>query len=133
VDDAQIAHVYEIPGDIYDPETQFNLIGVPFLEAHFGNGGGAPDDDVNSDGTRITSSGNRSKLVWDNGRNERNFTHLDSSLPELVLYQGNSYFMAFFTRMSRCYNDAVSYAFSLAFTISPTITLDTALVSDDED
>ena len=56
-DDAHIAHVHEIPGAIYDSDTQFNLIGVPFLAAHFGDGGGAPDDDVDSDGTRITSSG----------------------------------------------------------------------------
>ena len=62
VDDAQTVHVHEIPGAIYDPETQFNLIGVTFLAAHFGNGGGAPDDDVDSNGTRITSSGTRSNL-----------------------------------------------------------------------
>jgi hypothetical protein len=50
-----------------------------------------------------------------------------------VLYQGNGYLMAFCKRMHCCYNDAVSYAFLLAFTISPTITSDSALVSDDED
>ena len=94
---------------------------------------GAPNDDVDSDGTRITSSGTCSKLVWDHGQHERNFTHPDSSLPELMLYQGNGYFTAFCTRMRRCYNDAVSYAFLLDFTISPTITWDSALVSDDEE
>ena len=133
VDDAHVTHMHEIPGAIYNPETKFNLIGVPFLVEYFGNGGGAPDNNVDSDGTQITSSGTRSKLVWDNGQNERNFTHPDSSLPELVLYQGNGYFMAFCTRMCRSYNDAVSYAFSLAFTISPTINPDSALVSDDDD
>ena len=35
--------------------------------------------------------------------------------------------------MHRCYNDAVSYAFLLAFIISPSITLDSSLVSDNED
>ena len=35
--------------------------------------------------------------------------------------------------MHHCYNDAVSYAFSSAFTLSSTITSDSALVSDDED
>jgi len=126
------SYVYEIPGAIYDPETQFNLIGVPFLAAYFGDGGKAPDDDVDSDGTRITSSGTRSKLVWNNGRYEQNFTHPDSSLPELILFQGQGYFKAFCTRICRSYNDAVSYAFSSAFTIAPT-TPDSALVSDDDD
>ena len=107
--------------------------GVPFLAAYFDDGGGAPDDDVDSDGTRITSSGTCSKLVWDHGQHEHNFTHPDSSLPELMLYQGNGYFTTFCTRMCCCYNDAVSYAFLSAFTISLTITLDSALVSDDED
>ena len=133
VDDTGLLHVHEIPGAIYDPETQFNLIGVPFLAAYFGNGGKAPDDDVDSDGTQITSSRTCSKLVWDNGRYECNFTHPDSSLPELMLFQGNGYFMDFCTRMLHSYNDAVSYAFLSAFTISPTINLDPALVSDDED
>ncbi len=132
MDDAQHSHVHEIPGAIYDPETKFNLIGVPFLAAYFGDGGKSPDDDVDSDGTQITSSGTCSKLVWDNGRYERNFTHHDSSLPVLMLFQGHGYFKAFCTRMRRSYNDAVSYAFSSAFTIAPT-TPDSALVSDDED
>jgi hypothetical protein len=35
--------------------------------------------------------------------------------------------------MHCCYNNAVSYAFSLAFTISLSITLDSSLISDDED
>ena len=107
VNDARIAHVCEIPGAIYDPETKFNLIGVPFLAAYFGDGGEAPNDDVDSDRTRITSSGTRLKLVWDNGRNERNFTHPDSSLPDLVLYQGNVYFMAFC--MFRCCVSSLGY------------------------
>ena len=33
VDDARQSHVHEIPGAIYDLETKFNLIGVPFLAA----------------------------------------------------------------------------------------------------
>ena len=37
VDDTGLLHVHEIPGAIYDPETQFNLIGVPFLAAYYGN------------------------------------------------------------------------------------------------
>jgi hypothetical protein len=120
VDDSNATHVYEIPEAIYDPQTQFNLIGIPFLAATNCSAG----DDVDADGTTIKSSGCRSKFVWNHGRNVRNFTHGESALPELVLYQGHGYFSAFCT---------VAFTFSSAFSISPDRTEDPAVVSDDED
>ena len=63
----------------------------------------------------------------------RNFTHGESTLPKLVLYQGNGYYSAFCTRVQQQYNDAVAFAFSSAFSILPDGTDDPALVSDDED
>jgi len=63
----------------------------------------------------------------------RNFTHGESTLPELVLYQGNGYYSAFCTRVQQRSNDAVAFTFSSAFSISPDSTDDPALVSDDED
>ena len=59
------------------------------------NGSDTDNNDVDSDGTQITSIGTHLKLVWDHGRHERHFTHPNSSLPELILYQGNGYFTAF--------------------------------------
>ena len=98
VDDSNATHVYEIPEAIYDPQTQFNLIGIPFLAAYFNDTNCSAGDDVDADGTTIKSSGCRSKFVWDHGRNVRNFTHGESTLPELVLCQGHGYFSAFCTR-----------------------------------
>ena len=128
--------MYEIPEVIYDPNTQFNLIGIPFLAAYFNDTNCSAGDDVDADGTTIKSSGCRSKFVWDHGRHVWNFTHGESTLPELVLYQGNGYYSAFCTRVQQRYNDAVAFTFSSgpAFSISPDhSTDDPALVSDDED
>ena len=63
----------------------------------------------------------------------RNFTHGESTLPELVLYQGNGYYSAFCTRVQQQYNNAIAFTFSSDFSISPDSTDDPALVSDDED
>jgi len=133
VDDSNDTHVYEIPEVIYDPNTQFNLIGIPFLAAYFNDTNCSAGDGVDADGTTIKSSGCRSKFVWNHGRHVRNFTHVESTLPELVLYQGNGYYTAFCTRVQQRYNDAVAFAFSSAFSILPDSTDDPALVSDTED
>jgi hypothetical protein len=125
--------VYEIPEAIYDPNTWFNLIGVPFLAAYFNDTNCSAGDDVDADGTTIKSSGCRSKFVWDHGRHVRNFTHGESTLPKLVLYQGTGYYSAFCTRVQQRYNKAVAFAFSSAFSILPDSTDDPAFVSDTED
>ena len=58
------------------------------------------------------------------------FTHGESTLPELVLYQGHGYFSAFCTRVRQRYDFAVTFTFSSAFSISPDSTEDPAVVSD---
>jgi len=133
VDDSNATHVYEIPEAIYNSNTQFNLIGIPFLAAYFNDTNCSAGDDVDADGTTIKFSGCRSKFVRDHGRNVRNFTHGESALPELVLYQGHGYFSAFCTRVQKRYDDAVTFTFSSAFSISPDSTEDPAVVSDTED
>ena len=35
VDDSNVAHTYKIPGVIYDPSSQFNLLGIPKLADFF--------------------------------------------------------------------------------------------------
>ncbi len=133
VDDSNETHVYEIPEAIYGPNTQFDLIGIPFLAAYFNDTNCSAGDDVDANGTTIKSSSCRSKFIWDHGRHVQNFTHGESTLPKLVLYQMNGYYSAFCTQVQQRYNDAVAFAFSSAFSISPDSTDDPALVSDDED
>jgi hypothetical protein len=68
----------------------------------------------------------------------RNFTHGDSTLPKILLYQGNGYFKSFTTRLQQCHNHGIAFAFSSAFSISPSH-VDTAEIvldvkdSDEED
>jgi hypothetical protein len=119
VDDANVNHTYDVPGAIYDPSLKFNLLGIPKLAKFFQDKDYIPGDDVNSDGTTVKSSGCCSCLTWDHGQHTRNFTYGDSTLPEIMLYQGNGYFHAFCTRLQRCYSNGVVFAFSSAFFISP--------------
>jgi hypothetical protein len=133
VDDSNLAHSYDVPGAIYDPSSKFNLLGIPKLADFFKDKDYLPGDDVDSDGTTVKSSGCRSRLTWDHGKHTRNFTHGDSTLPEIMLYQGHGYFNAFCTRLRRCYHDSVEFAFSSAFSISPTHVDSAPIVSDGED
>jgi hypothetical protein len=92
VDDSNAKHIYNIPGVIYDPKSNFNLLGVSFLANFFQDKDSLPGNVVNSDSATVKSSGCCSHLVWDNGQHVRNFTHGNSALPKIMLYQGNGYF-----------------------------------------
>jgi hypothetical protein len=35
LDDLGESHQYDIPGALYDPESPFNLLGIPFLSKYF--------------------------------------------------------------------------------------------------
>jgi hypothetical protein len=36
-DDANIKHTYDVPNAMYDPYTNFNILGIPFLGNFFGD------------------------------------------------------------------------------------------------
>ena len=133
VDDSNVAHTYDIPGAIYDPSLQFNLLSIPKLADFFQDKDYLPGDDVDSDGTIVKSSGCRSCLIWNHGKHTRNFTHGDSTQPEIMFYQGHGYFDAFCTRLWRCYDNGVAFVFSSAFSISPSCVNVAAIVLDGED
>jgi hypothetical protein len=133
VNDSNVTHSYDIPGAIYDPSSKFNLLGIPKLADFFKDKDYLPGDDVDSDGTTVKSSGCCSRLMWDHSKHTRNFTHGDSTLPEIMLYQGHGYFDAFCTRLRRCYNDGIEFAFSSTFSISPFHVNAAAIVLDGED
>jgi hypothetical protein len=123
---------YDIPGAIYDPSLQFNLLGIPKLADFFQDKDYLPGDNVDRDGTTVKSSGCCSCLTWDHGKHTRNFTHGDSTLPEIMLYQGHGYFDAFCTQLRCCYQDDVVFAFSSAFSISPSHIDNATIVLDGE-
>ena len=70
--------------------------------------------------TWIPTRATRSHSQWDHGKHERHFQHGQTMLPELWLYQGNTYWKSFCLRIKQFLDDKVNYAFSLAFSISPT-------------
>ncbi|EJK58187.1 hypothetical protein THAOC_21711, partial [Thalassiosira oceanica] len=113
VDDDGNPHIYEIPNAIYDPDSPFNILGIPFLGEFFAK----PEDPHGYDPeTTITSNSAESKFVWDHGKHVRHFEHPSSRLPELHLNTGFGYFYSFCNRIRNTYNDRVHYAFSTACT-----------------
>jgi hypothetical protein len=48
VDNANIKHVYNISDTIYDPVSNFNLLGIPKLAEYFNDGNSLPVEDVDS-------------------------------------------------------------------------------------
>ncbi len=50
-DDANLKHTYDVPNAIYDPYTNFNILGVPFLGDFFGDQATKQDAFVEADGT----------------------------------------------------------------------------------
>jgi hypothetical protein len=58
LDDLGELHQYDIPGALYDPESPFNLLRIPFLSKYF--------KDQKTMGTKITSGCYNSHFVWDN-------------------------------------------------------------------
>ena len=118
---------YQIPGAFYDPHTPYNILGVVAL-SNFFQDTDPSNNPFATDGTWSRTSGARTELVWDHQKHTLNFLHKsDSQLPELILYQGNSYFNAFCTRVSRFYNSTVGHAFTTVYSVQPS-----NFVEDDE-
>ena len=123
-DNDGVIHSYKIPDAVYDPHTEYNILGVSYLCKFFGDAAKSRDPKA-IDGTRATTGGTRTHFVWDHGKHELHFLHHNppgnsSGLPILYLYKGTSYFQAFATRLSSLYEGVVHYAFSSAYSIAPT-------------
>jgi hypothetical protein len=114
-----VKHTYDVPGAIYDPSSKFNLLGIPKLAKFFQDKDYIPGDDVDSDGTTVKSSGYCSRLTWDHSQHTRNFTHGDSTLPEIMLYQGKGYFHAFAQGFSGVTKTKLYLLFLLLFPYHP--------------
>ena len=109
-DDTGKLLTYELPEAIYDPDSPFNILGVPFLADYFGDSG--------LQGTTVLSGATESLLVWDHGKHERHFTHGQTRIPELHLNTGFGKFASFSRRLANYYNDNVHYSFSTACSIA---------------
>ncbi len=109
---------YHIPGAIYDPNSPFNILGIPFLGCFLGRND-SPTPTSDDDGTYVQSSAKKSRLVWDHGKYERNFIHDERSLPILHLNTGSKYYQAFCSRVGRVYDDIIHYAFSSSHSLIP--------------
>jgi hypothetical protein len=75
---------YDIPDVVYDPESPYSLLGIPFLGKYF-----ARNDEANEfdEHTWIQSAATSSFSQWDNGRH---FKHGNTCLPELLTNEGET-------------------------------------------
>ena len=70
----------------------------------------------------------RHHFSWDHGKHHCHFTHPDSTLPELCLYQGTGYFPAFCSWIESVYKNKVNFAFLSDFSLKT----NSQVVSDEE-
>ena len=54
---------------IYDPNSPFNILGIPFLGDYFGAKDTIPNRD--DDGTYVRSSASKTTFVWDHGQHSQ--------------------------------------------------------------
>ena len=109
--------MYDIPNCVHDPDSTFNLLGIPPFARFFGETDDPPTTD--EEGTWVRSGATRSVLTWDHGKHTRHFDHPSSGLPELTLFEGYSMWNAFCSRVRRAYDNTVHFAFCSAVSSSP--------------
>ena len=90
--DAGQTFKYHVLNAIYNPNSPFNILGIPFLRDYFGAKNTIPNRD--DDGTYVRSSASKTTFVWDHGQHSQDFTHDARLLPVLTLNTGVGYFQA---------------------------------------
>jgi hypothetical protein len=88
-DDKGMPWSYDIPDVVYDPESPYSLLGIPFLGKYF-----ARKDEANefNEQTWIQSALTSSLFQWDHGKHQWHFKHRNTYLPELLRKEGETYF-----------------------------------------
>jgi hypothetical protein len=121
---------YDIPDVVYDPESPYSMLGIPFLSKYF-----ARNDEANEfdEQTWIQSTLTSSLFQWDHSKHQRHFKHGNTYLPDLLTNEDETYFMAFCTCTSKFVDDKINYAFSSAFTTSPDSIPQPHVIPNDDD
>ncbi len=72
---------YDIPDVIYDPESPYSLLGIPFLGKYFTRNDEANEFDEQ---TLIQSASRSSLFQWDHGKHQWHSKHGNTYLQELL-------------------------------------------------
>jgi hypothetical protein len=99
---------YDNPDVVYDPESPYILLGIPFLGKYF-----ARNDEANefNEQTWIQSASTSSLFQWDHGKHQWHFKQGNTYLPELFSNEGEKYFTAFCTCISKFVDDKLNMPF----------------------
>jgi hypothetical protein len=106
---------HDISDVVYDPESPYSILDIPFLGKYFARNNEANKFDEQ---TWIQSALTASLFKWDHGKHQRHFKHGNTHLPELFTNEDEVYFTAFCTHISKFVDDKINNAFSLALTTS---------------
>jgi hypothetical protein len=63
---------YDIPNVVFDPDSPYSLLGIPFLGEYFAKDN--PNESRDEE-TWILSRSSQSQFTWDHGQHERHFVH----------------------------------------------------------
>jgi hypothetical protein len=69
-DDKEKSWSYDIPDVVYDPESPYSLLGIPFLGKYFARNEKANEFDEQS---WIQSASTSSLFQWEHGKHQRHF------------------------------------------------------------
>ena len=85
-DDTGKTWSYDISDVLYDPESPYSLLSIPFLGKYF-----ARNDEANEfdEQTWIQSASTSSFFQWDHGKHQQHFKH-GTFLPELLTNEGET-------------------------------------------
>jgi hypothetical protein len=108
MDDEGVEHTFTIKECIYLPSSPVNILSTRRLSEHFSDEAGRPD----RKGTGITSLFECHELFWNGRKHKKTFTTAGSGLPECLFNTGFSKFQTYTTKVSRHYDDTVSWAFT---------------------
>jgi hypothetical protein len=80
-DDEGIIWSYDIPDVVYDSESPYSLLGIPFLGKYF-----ARNDEANEfdEQTWIQSASTSSLFQWDHGKYQRHFKHGNTFFARII-------------------------------------------------
>jgi hypothetical protein len=71
---------YDIPDVVYDPESPYSMLGIPFLGKYFARN----EANEFNEQTWIQSASTSSLFQWDHGKHQCHFKHGNIYLPELL-------------------------------------------------
>ena len=70
------------------------------------------DDNIDKQGTGVSLFFDKHELIWNHKKRKLTFNTATSGLPECIVNTGYSNFVSYATKLSKYYDDSLSWAFT---------------------